>query len=339
MAERIINGYKGLFEIRLLHHYWLDEGATVFDLIPEEKKVQRLLAYDRRSFLEVAPTAATAKILSGLGGVYKDTALGCMVVVPDTAVILGDVVFEFVVTVKNQAFYNYSALTLRPRRISYHQLADKTYRYKENVPVLSNLTGAAREKGSNRTLFLSKEFPASLSDDQVESLVLLDDGTLAQLIGAGTAEKIYAKAETEAEVKATDLPVFVHQDDIPIIIPPPGLVDVPKRGIALTGDIPDSVFALIRLSPIRTDDEDFNFTDSSGYAKATHPVFQVRFKNRSAVWTYIYNGNGNMEFTEPKPLPLTFFGNAGTKQKPSQGLVKVAKSGSKVTQLISEIYV
>jgi len=38
MAERIINGYKRLFEARLLHHYWLDEGATLFDLISARPK-------------------------------------------------------------------------------------------------------------------------------------------------------------------------------------------------------------------------------------------------------------------------------------------------------------
>ena len=335
MAERIINRYKCLFEIRLLHHYWLDEGTTVFDLISEEKKAQRLLAYDRRSFLEVAPTAATAKILSGLGGIYRDTALGCMVVVPDTAVISVDVVFEFVVTVKNPAFYNYSALTLWPQSIYelYHQPTDKTYRYKENVPVLSNLTGTARVQESDKALFLSKEIPALASDDRVESLVLQGDA-LAQL----TSDQ--PGANTEAiHPKATDLPVSVHQGDLPVIVPPPDLIGTPKRGITLSSNIPDNVFALIRLSPIRIGNEDFSFTDHNGHAKTTHPVFQIRFKNRSTVWKYIDKINGDVKSTEPKPLPLTFFGNAGTQQKPSQGLVKVAKSGSKVTQLISEIYV
>jgi len=43
--------------------------------------------------------------------------------------------------------------------------------------------------------------------------------------------------------------------------------------------------------------------------------------------------------TEANPLPLTYFGNAGTKQKPSDGLVKAEKSGQKITRLVSEIYV
>ena len=43
-----------------MHHYWLDEGSTVFDQIADPaKKVARLLGYDIRPFLAVRPTAAT----------------------------------------------------------------------------------------------------------------------------------------------------------------------------------------------------------------------------------------------------------------------------------------
>jgi hypothetical protein len=336
MAEHIINGYKLLFEIRLLHHYWLDEGDIIFDLILEqEKRDERLLAYDRRSFLAVAPTATTAKALGGIGGVFKDTGLGCLVAVPDAAVVPVEVVFEFVVTVKNMAFYNHTALTLRPQKIYelYHQPEDKTYRYKENVPVLSNLTGAWRVIESDKGLFLSREIPSLATDDQVESLVL-SNGALVQLTGdqpgAGT-EEIHAQA--------TDVPVFVHQGDVPVIVPPSGLAGAPARGVLLTDDIADNVFALLRLSAVRADDGDFSFIDGSGHAKATHPVFQTRFKNRSTFWQYLSKVTGEVNSTESKPLPLTYFGNAGAKQKPSEGLVKAVKSGSKITQLVSEIYV
>ena len=69
------------------------------------------------------------------------------------------------------------------------------------------------------------------------------------------------------------------------------------------------------------------------------PVYQVRFKNRSTVWTYLNNATGAVLSTEANPLPLTYFGNAGTKQKPFRRLVKAETSGTKITRLISEIYV
>ena len=43
--------------------------------------------------------------------------------------------------------------------------------------------------------------------------------------------------------------------------------------------------------------------------------------------------------TEPGPLPMTYFGNAGLKRKPSEGLVKAVKNGNQVTQLVSEIFI
>ncbi len=51
-SERIVNGYARLFELHLLHHYWLDEGATVFDAMADAGRQRRLLDYDVRKMLE-----------------------------------------------------------------------------------------------------------------------------------------------------------------------------------------------------------------------------------------------------------------------------------------------
>jgi hypothetical protein len=336
MVEAVRNIYKRLFEIRVLHHYWLDEGTMVFDLIADQdKKDKRLLSYDRRSFMDVTPTAATAKALNGLGCVYKNTALGCVVAVPDTVVISVETEFEFVVTVSAPTLYNYTSLTLQPRRICevYYQPEDKTYRYKENVPVLSNLTGTARGTGNAKALYLSKEIPNLASDDKVESLVR-ENNSLMQL----TSDQPGADLQ-ELSAQATDLPVFVHQGDIPVITPPVGLMGAPQKGILLSDDIPDNVFFLIHLTAIRSDDDDFSLINSNGQAKTTGPVFQVRLKNRSTVWRYLNKKNGAVISAEAEPLSLTHFGNAGTKQKPSSGLVKAERNGSKISRLVSEIFV
>ncbi|MDF0651239.1 MAG: hypothetical protein P0121_07185 [Nitrospira sp.] len=336
MGERVIRGYQRLFEIRLLHHYWLDEGATLFDLLSDQgTKDARLLTYDARPFLKIAPTGATATALDGFGGFFKETGLGCIVAVPSSAVISADVILEFIVTVQSKDLLNYTALTLRPCRIYdlYHQSEQKTYRYKENVPVLSNLSGASRGTGPTRTFFLSKEIPALAADDQVEALVV-SGGALVQLTG----DQPGAATQPIGTV-ATDLPVFVHQGDVPAIVPPAGLVGAPARGILLTDEIPDSVFALVRVTPVRADADEFSFIDAGGHAKVPHPVYHVRFKNRLTTWRYMNKSTRAMISEEATPFPLTWFGNAGTKQKPSGGSVKAEKSGDRITQLVSEIYV
>jgi hypothetical protein len=48
--------------------------------------------------------------------------------------------------------------------------------------------------------------------------------------------------------------------------------------------------------------------------------------------------SGLLVSAETEPLPLTRYGNANNKQKPSQGLVKAVKSGDRITQLVSEIF-
>jgi hypothetical protein len=339
MGEQINVGYPRLFEIRLLHHYWLDdwlnEKPVVFDFLPDKKRDTRLLTYDSRSIFGIEPMAATAKVLRGFGGLFKETALGCTVAVPGTAAIPADVTLELIVTVQSHDLLNYTALTLRPRRIYdlYHQAEKKSYRYKENVPVLSNLTGAVRGVGPAQTLFLSKEIPAEAADDQVEALVM-SGGALVQLTG----DQPGAATQSIGAVVA-DLPVFVHQGDVPIIVAPAGLVGAPPRGVLLSDGAPDDVFALIRLVPSRADIGDFSFIEADGHPKVPHPVFQVRFKNRSTIWRYRNKTTRAVISTESTPLPLTSFGNAGAKQKPFEGLVNVENSGDRITQLVSDIFI
>jgi hypothetical protein len=338
MAENVSTSYKRLLEIQLLHHYWLDDGATVFDLLPMDKKEERLLSYDRRPFLGLAPTAATGKALQGMGGIYRNTAWGCLVGVPEHAEISGTARFQFVVTLRNPAMVSYTALTLLPQQIYelFHINEKKLYRYKTNVPVLSNLTGTAREIGGAKALCLSREYPDLDPEDRVESL-FREDGALMQLISDPPDA-----TRRQLAAQAANLPVFVHQGDMPVITPPEGLEGTPPRGILLSEDVPDNCFLLLRFTPVRDDDQDFSLVDSNGHPKTGSPIFQVHFKNRSSIWSYFNKKTGVEISSEPEPLPLTHFGNAGTKQKPSAALVQVKRSDSdpkKITRLVSKVFV
>ena len=80
MSELFTSAYGPLFEVRLLHHYWLDDGAIAFDDIASDAtRSARLLDYDVRQFLDVVPTAATETALSGYGCLFKNQALGFLV--------------------------------------------------------------------------------------------------------------------------------------------------------------------------------------------------------------------------------------------------------------------
>jgi len=336
MSERMANGYQCLFEVRLLHHYWLDEGGTVFDTIGNQDKMNsRLLNYDKRSFIGVRPSITTNQALAACKCLFRETSLGFIVAAPTNAVIPIDTVFEFIVTVNDGQFYGYTALTLRSQTIYelHDNLDNISYRYKENVPLLSNLTGTKQVSGANTALYLSQTFPAQTADDNVESLVL-SGSALLQL----TSDSPSATTQ-QISAQANNLPVFLHQGDVPTIIPPAGLTGMPARGVRLSDDIADDVFAYLSLTAVNASDDAFSFVDAQGKVKPVAPVYQIRFKNRSTFWKYIDKSSGAVVSTEANALPLTYFGNAGSQQKPSEGLVKAEKSGIKITRLVSEIYV
>ena len=162
MAESVSTGYKRLFEVRILHHFWLDEGISVFDSLSEEAKIKKLLNYSLNGFLQVKPLPQTASALSGINAIAKQTTLGIVVAVPDNVVIPDDIQLSFTVEITDASFFRYSSLTLQNRKIfeCYSPGEDKIYRFKENVPVFSNLTGVPRGTGTGKQLFLSKEIPA-----------------------------------------------------------------------------------------------------------------------------------------------------------------------------------
>ena len=339
MSERASTAYRRLFEVRLLHHYWLDDGGQRFDALAADVQAERLLGYDVRQLLRVAPTPSTLKQLSGLRCLFMATGQGFVVAAPSEATFDAATTFSFAVSIANGEFLDYTALTFRPKPIQ--EAADPSdlspnrvvYRYKADVPVLSNLTGTKRNFGAGNVLFLSRDYPAPAASDAVEAMVL-SAGALLQLTSDNPGG-----ATQQLAASAVDLPVYLHQGDVPTIVPPAGVVGAPARGLQLGDDVPDDVFALITLTAVRASDDDFSFVDGTGAPKAPATVYEVRLKNRSTWWTYLDKRTGALAAAEPQPLPLTFFGNAGTRQKPSRGIVKAQMSGARITRLVSEIYI
>lgn len=340
MVEFVRHRYTRLFEVRILHHYWLDDGITTFDNIPDTAvKTRRLLTYDVRKLLTINPGKTTAETIAGLRGVFRMTGLGFVVAVPDDAVVPLDAGFEFHITVVAPDYANYTPLSLRSQPIvdvADPADSDTIHRFKANVPVLSNLTGAATGTGANKRLFLSRDYAVGASaGDGIEALVT-SGNNLRQLTGDPPNASFHVLGPR------SDHPVYVHQDDIPPITPPAGSTGAPARGIALTDDMLPTISAVIRLAPRRPDDNAFSFANPNGTVRTPTRVFEVHLRNRWSTWRYRDKGDGSTTSTEANPLPLTYFGNAGTKQKPSTAAIGVEwDSGdpSRITRLVSDIYV
>lgn len=329
----MFTGYRRLFEVRLLHHYWLDEGVAVFDSLSEKRRNELLLLYNHQFFLSVEPTASSKALLRNLHCVFKRTTLGFVVAVSKNVLIPDDTVFEFFATVENSSFFNYTSLTLPERKIYelYHKAEDKTYRYKEQVPTLSNLTGTLRTMDYDDVLFLSKGHPSPTDSDRAESLVKTG-AALHQLKGDAPGAVTFVLNTDESKS-----PVYVHQDDVNALTPPAGLEGVPANGIQLTDDMPDNIFALIQIHSVCAGNDNFSCT-ANKFAREKFPVFEVRFKNRSTVWKYFNKSSGVFVSNETESLPLTYYKNAGTKRKPSEGTVKASYNAerSKLVRFFSQ---
>ncbi len=334
-SERIVNGYARLFELHLLHHYWLDEGATVFDVMTDAGRQRLLLGYDVRKMLELRPTPTTVRVLEGIRAVFRATALGGVVAVPKDTVIPDDMTFEFTLVVRGFDFFNYTALTTATQAVHglFHPPSKSTIRFKENVAVFSNLTGVSRGVGPNRKLYLSREIPALGAQDKVEAIVNVG-GALVQLTGdqPGAGQQQIAAVVTNA-------PVYAHQGDVRSIVPPADIVGTPPaKGITLSDDIGADTYAVVRITAVRAGDADYSCT-SGGLPKAAHPVFQIRFKNRSTTWRTFSRTDPAILIQEAGPFPLTHTGNATTTQKPSTGIVTFEKSGNAISKIVSNVYV
>jgi hypothetical protein len=136
--------------------------------------------------------------------------------------------------------------------------------------------------------------------------------------------------------------VYVHQGDIAPITPPPGSTGSPAGGIELAVDTPPAVTAVIRLVAQRGDDAAFSFANDDGTPCTPTRVFEIHLRNRWTTWRYRKKADGSITATEADPLPLTHFGNAGTKQKPSTAAISFERDDSstppKITRLVSDIY-
>lgn len=355
MVEFLRIAYTRVFEVRVLHHFWLDDGSTDFDMITDEgQKTARLLAYDVRQLLSFVPSPATAATITGLRGQLRTTGLGFVLAVPDDAVLPLDSTFEFFVVVVAPDYANYTAQPLARPGVTSSTTPSLTpqpivtvvdpvpepitgttqvHRFKANVPVLSNLTGVARGTGEASRLFLSTSYPAASAGDAVEALVAVGND-LHQRIGDPP------DAPLNVVGARTQLPIFVHQGDVPAITPPPGTTGAPAFGIELSADTPPDVSIVIRLTPRRPTGTSFNFADSNG---APHPrVFEVHLQNRWTTWRYHDKRDGSLTSTEASPLPLTHFGNAGTKQKPPTTALSAefdTQDPPRITRFVSEIFV
>ncbi|MEL7589039.1 MAG: hypothetical protein AAGU19_20175 [Prolixibacteraceae bacterium] len=114
--------YEVLFEVKILHHYFLNRAQVVFDRMPAAERAALMLQYDCREFLEIRPTDSCGQLLRSHRCIFKQTASGFVVALraeedPDDPVkhypfipFNDDDCFAFSVRLTDVDFWNYTAL-------------------------------------------------------------------------------------------------------------------------------------------------------------------------------------------------------------------------------------
>lgn len=111
--------YGTLFEVEVLHDYFLSLGGRVREALAEEQRLGASRAYSAKNFLDVLPTGRSERTLAGHQLIFKTTAAGFLVGVKldpaaagDRPAVApgGDFRLVFALRVTDPRFFNYTTL-------------------------------------------------------------------------------------------------------------------------------------------------------------------------------------------------------------------------------------
>ena len=119
--------YKPLFEVKILHNYFLNLGTKEFNALNDKEKEVVLKDYNVSNFLEIVASRGTIKILNGHKLILKKHPRGfiiyCRVTDPDSNVPFTDLPINlslsFLMRIKDPYFSNYTNISLKGKPLFY----------------------------------------------------------------------------------------------------------------------------------------------------------------------------------------------------------------------------
>lgn len=201
--------YRSLFNVELLHHYFLDEGKEVYgDDLDADKMAKNLSMYRVSNFMDIRPSKRTVKTLKNYRSRFIKSNHGFQVVTAsegDNPFIpfSQDLSFDFIVRITDQFFENYTNIIINRSEPLY----------------LSNVTPdipEELEEGEEKTAIpvsfcLLSEFETSLTKGSplltppmVSREIELDEIESRELLGAFAVIRIHLNGEA-GEITLTDV--------------------------------------------------------------------------------------------------------------------------------------
>ncbi len=141
--------YKSLFEVNILHHFFLNKGEQEWDKMNQEDKHRMESNYDIREIFDITPTQESTKVLSSHSCIFKRTSTGILVGIKaksdelnpgkfNSFVPLADnLTFRFLVKLKDMNFMNYTALPLQGNRGKIFVFSNSLNNTSNTFPALS----------------------------------------------------------------------------------------------------------------------------------------------------------------------------------------------------------
>lgn len=143
--------YKTLFEVKLLHHYFLNKAGDLFDNMSDADKSIALKGYDVRDFISIEPTAECARVLNRYHLIYKNTPSGLIVGTRATQnagksfpafAVEDGLRFTFKVYFDDIFFSNYTALPLSKNRSAMYYFQNRKTNSPKKFPHLTQFAAA-----------------------------------------------------------------------------------------------------------------------------------------------------------------------------------------------------
>ena len=287
MAFRTL--YKTLFEIELLHSYFLDDGLSPYISMNDDDKKEQLKKYNFLDYINVIPTYATQATLRNHKLVLRKGL--------DSFRILGSVIEEnnkfkshrflendlkltFLVYIKDHLFDNYTELT---------QTDNRLYYFSNRQP--------STEADPYSYIHLSS------SNDLITDDFLLTEESTRQLWFDLEQDNIRAEIATRL-----DLVAELDNDDL-VTDEGKKIIDQyiqKEQGRGLLGIIELQMVGDDNMDVLEIDSTDPN--DIKSFLLDPTPVYKLHFQNRKTIWKYIKKSDENeLETSSVKPLTRNGF--------------------------------
>jgi hypothetical protein len=280
--------YKELFEVKILHHYFLDIGEKSWDTMTPEERDKMQLTYNVHDFFDIIPTIECKKALTSQSCIFKCTPEGFLVGVkaePDDLhpgkfmpfkSLRDDLAFRFVVRLRDSSFMNYSDLPLLGHEGKMFVFKNFKVEGSENPLTLT----------SAPPVYTSASDQYPVSDGLFAYTMKVKDtspfATLKTLSGTKVAPRMEI-LQGEFQTLQVDLRNFTPGFYLLHVVGDrPGYQDEVTFYLTDQPDIPFGVFEI----RVKSDQPAFSLTSSDHLVS---PVYKLRFRNRRTYWRY--NGN------------------------------------------------